>query len=33
MRENYQRNYCSEFLKDYSENDLVLINDIDEIRI
>ena len=31
MRENYQRNYCSEFLKDYSENDLVLINDIDEI--
>ena len=31
MRENYQRNYCSEFLKDYSENDLVLVNDIDEI--
>ena len=31
MRENYQRNYCSKFLKDYSENDLVLINDIDEI--
>ena len=31
MRENYQRNYCSNFLKDYSENDLVLINDIDEI--
>ena len=31
MRENYQRNYCSEFLKDYSEDDLVLINDIDEI--
>ena len=31
MRENYQRNYCSNFLKDFSEDDLILVNDVDEI--
>jgi beta-1,4-mannosyl-glycoprotein beta-1,4-N-acetylglucosaminyltransferase len=31
MRENYQRNYCQEKLKEFSNEDLVLINDLDEI--
>tara|TARA_X000000950_G_scaffold284543_1_gene387910 strand:- start:900 stop:1784 length:885 start_codon:yes stop_codon:yes gene_type:complete len=31
IRENYQRNYCQKSLKNFSEDDLVLINDLDEI--
>ena len=31
MRENFQRNYCYKRLKDFSEDDLVMINDLDEI--
>ena len=31
MRENYQRNYCSKILKNFSEEDFILINDLDEI--
>ena len=31
IRENFQRNYCYKRLKDFSENDLVMINDLDEI--
>ena len=30
-RENYQRNFCLKKLKNFSEDDLVLINDLDEI--
>ena len=31
IRENYQRNFCQNILKQFSENDLVIINDLDEI--
>ncbi len=31
IRENFQRNYCYKRLKDFSEDDLVIINDLDEI--
>ena len=31
IRENFQRNYCYQKLKDFSEDDLVIINDLDEI--
>ena len=31
IRENYQRNFCQNRLKEFSEEDLVLINDLDEI--
>ena len=31
LRENYQRNFCLNYLKKFSEEDLVLINDLDEI--
>ena len=31
MRENLQRNFCMNTLDKFSENDLVLINDLDEI--
>ncbi len=31
LRENYQRNFCFDTLKKFSEEDLVLINDLDEI--
>ena len=30
-RENFQRNYCLEYLKNFSKDDLILINDLDEI--
>ena len=31
IRENFQRNYCLKYLRNFSEEDLVLINDLDEI--
>jgi beta-1,4-mannosyl-glycoprotein beta-1,4-N-acetylglucosaminyltransferase len=31
MRENYQRNFCLQTLKKFSEDDLIIINDLDEI--
>ena len=31
IRENYQRNYISDFLEKFSDEDLILINDLDEI--
>ena len=31
LRENYQRNFCQKNLKKFSDEDLVLINDLDEI--
>ena len=31
IRENYQRNFCQKKIKDFSGDDLVLINDLDEI--
>lgn len=31
IRENYQRNFCMESLKKFSQDDLVIINDLDEI--
>ena len=31
LRENFQRNFCNEKLKKFSEDDLVIINDLDEI--
>ena len=31
LRENFQRNFCHEKLKKFSEDDLVIINDLDEI--
>ena len=31
IRENYQRNFISDFLEKFSDEDLILINDLDEI--
>ena len=31
VRENYQRNFCQQRLKNFSKDDLVIINDLDEI--
>ena len=31
LRENYQRNYLTKGFKDYNDNDLIMISDIDEI--
>ncbi len=31
IRENYQRNFCYQKIKNFSEEDLIIINDLDEI--
>ena len=30
-RENFQRNYCYQKIKDFSQDDLIIVNDLDEI--